>query len=74
MQRVAAVGEEERVAGFALAGATVHVAPTADAVRAAWRELGPDVGLVILTPAAARALATELAAPSARRLWAVMPP
>ncbi|WP_329316988.1 hypothetical protein [Streptomyces sp. NBC_01262] len=56
MGRVAAIGEQTRVAGLALAGVTALVAEEPDAVRRAWRELPPDTTLVIVTPAAARAL------------------
>lgn len=72
MSRVAAIGEEQRVRGFALAG--VDVMPVADeaAARAAWETLDADVGLVILTSAAARGLRDELAS-APRRLWLELP-
>jgi vacuolar-type H+-ATPase subunit F/Vma7 len=70
--RVATVGEDARIAGFALAGALIVPAETPDDVRAAWEALPPDVGLVVLTPAAATALASDLDEPGAR-LTAVMP-
>ncbi|MDQ0957168.1 vacuolar-type H+-ATPase subunit F/Vma7 [Streptomyces sp. B4I13] len=72
MGRVAAIGEQERVAGFALAGAITLVAEGPEAVREAWRNLPADVELVILTPAAADALgpaSSEATTP----LSAVMP-
>ncbi|MFD5393270.1 hypothetical protein ACFWJW_03295 [Streptomyces sp. NPDC127097] len=53
---VAAIGEQVRVAGLALAGVTVLVAEEPDVVRAAWRDVRAEAGLVILTPAAADAL------------------
>jgi vacuolar-type H+-ATPase subunit F/Vma7 len=55
--RVAVVGERARVAGFALAGAQVLVAEDAARVRACLAALqaDPDVAVVVLTPAAARA-------------------
>ncbi|MDW4910187.1 V-type ATP synthase subunit F [Streptomyces sp. ADMS] len=56
MGRVAAIGEQVRVAGFALAGVITLVAEEPDAVQEAWRNLPADVELVILTPAAADAL------------------
>ncbi|MEV5480082.1 MULTISPECIES: V-type ATP synthase subunit F [Streptomyces] len=56
MGRVAAIGEQVRVAGLALAGVTVLVAEEPDVVRAAWRDVREEAGLVILTPAAADAL------------------
>ena len=52
MSRIVALGEGSRVCGFALAGVTVVVAEGAAEVTAAWQALGPDVGLVLLTPAA----------------------
>ena len=58
---VAALGARTEVVGFALAGAHVLAADDADAVRAAWRCLPPGVGVVLLTPSAAAALAEELA-------------
>jgi vacuolar-type H+-ATPase subunit F/Vma7 len=70
--RIAAVGEDARIAGFALAGALIVPAETPDDVRAAWEALPADVGLVVLTPAAATALAPDLDDPGAR-LTAVMP-
>ncbi|MFD5493892.1 hypothetical protein ACFYY3_33720 [Streptomyces sp. NPDC001812] len=73
MGRVAALGEQVRVAGFALAGVTVLLAEGPDAVRAAWRTLPKDVELVILTPAAAAALGPEPSEATAP-LSAVMPP
>jgi vacuolar-type H+-ATPase subunit F/Vma7 len=73
MSRIAAIGESERVRGFAFAG--VHVAAAEDprAAQAAWRTLPSDVALVILTPAAHAALHAELDADEPR-LWAVMAP
>ncbi|MGW5213439.1 V-type ATP synthase subunit F [Streptomyces sp. NPDC004051] len=73
MGRVAAIGEQIRVAGFALAGVAVLLAEEPDAVRAAWRTLPEDVELVILTPAAADALGPEPSEATAP-LSAVMPP
>jgi len=72
MTRVAAIGEHERVCGFALAGVHVEAIEQSEAALAAWRALPADVGLVILTPAAHRVLAERLGAED-RRLWVVMP-
>jgi vacuolar-type H+-ATPase subunit F/Vma7 len=69
---VVALGERHRVDGWALAGVTVIVAEAPDAVRRAWRGLLPETALVLLTPAAAEALADELTA-GAAPLTAVMP-
>jgi vacuolar-type H+-ATPase subunit F/Vma7 len=52
---VAVIGEEALVCGYALAGATVLVADTADEVRAAWLALPEGTDVVILTAAAADA-------------------
>lgn len=73
MTRVAVVGELVRAQGFGLAGVLVVVAGDPPAVRAAWRSLPDDVGVVILTPAAAAALAA-VPPGSGGRLVAVMPP
>ena len=58
MSSVAAIGERERVQGFGLAGALTREAATPAEVRRAWSELPDDVAVVVLTPAAAQALAT----------------
>jgi vacuolar-type H+-ATPase subunit F/Vma7 len=73
MTRIVAIGERERVRGFALAGVHVAAADDADAARAAWGELPADVGLVILTAAAHAALALERLNQLEERLWVVMP-
>lgn len=72
--RIAAIGEEARVVGFALVGVLALPAPTAEDAVAAWAALPADVALVVLTPEAAAALADELADPASSRLAAVMPP
>lgn len=73
MTHLAAIGERRRVTGLATAGVVVLPAEDPETVRAAWRGLPADVGLVILTPAAAAALG-----PGPREaldpLTAVMPP
>ena len=69
--RVAALGAQVRVQGFALAGATVVAADDADSVRSGWHGLPGDVSVVILTPEAADALSGVL--PDPRRLTVVMP-
>ena len=70
---VAALGEAALVRGFALAGVRVVGAEDADAARSAWRALPPDVAVVILTPAAARALEPDVAC-ARFPLTVVMPP
>lgn len=51
------LGEGARVAPFALAGAGVVAAEDAASTCAAWRGLAADVAIVVLTPAAAAAIA-----------------
>lgn len=60
MNRVVALGADEDLDGFALAGVRVVHARTERATSEAWSELGRDVGLVILTPDAARILGPVL--------------
>jgi vacuolar-type H+-ATPase subunit F/Vma7 len=60
MFRVAVIGEEVRIQGFALAGVATHPAETDAQARSAWRSLGDDVAVVILTPRAAGRLASQL--------------
>jgi hypothetical protein len=72
VSRVAAIGEETRLAGYALSGAEVHAASGADEVRAAWTRLPGDVGLLILTSAAHATLGPWLAE-RPQLLWAVTP-
>lgn len=61
MATVAVIGERALVRGWSLAGAAVTAADDAGAVRAAWRSLGADVAVVVLTPAAAAVLTDEIA-------------
>lgn len=72
MTGVVAIGEADRVAGYALAGAAVLVADDAPAALAAWLSLDPETELVILTPAVALALGDELSGQD-HRIWAVLP-
>lgn len=71
MGTVAAIGEQVRVAGLALAGVAVLPAEDAGAVRSAWAALPDRVELVLLTAAAAAALGP--AAAGERPLTAVLP-
>ena len=57
--RVAVIGEETAVVGYALAGAVVVPAEDAAAVREAWNGLPADVELVLLTSHAAQALGPD---------------
>jgi hypothetical protein len=72
VSRVAAIGEETRLAGYALSGADVHAASSADEARAAWTRLPRDVALLVLTSRAHAALEPQLAE-RPRLLWAVIP-
>ena len=72
MARAAAIGENSRVQGYALAGAVVCPAEDAAGARAAWRSLPPDVEVVIVTASAAAWLGGELTARAAP-LTVVMP-
>jgi vacuolar-type H+-ATPase subunit F/Vma7 len=63
--RIVALGDPLQMEGFALAGCDVIAATAADDVRRAWDRLGPDVELVIVTPAAAQSLEEQLAEPGA---------
>lgn len=60
MSRVAVIGEQARIHGFALAGVVTHAAETDEETRSAWHSLGDDVAVVILTPRAADRLAGQL--------------
>ena len=73
MSRVAVIGEEVRIRGFAMAGVIAFPAETEDETRSAWRSFGAEVAVVILTPRAADCLAGHLGErPDA--LTVVMPP
>ncbi len=69
---VAALGSWSRVAGFQLAGAHAIAARDDADVLAAWEELPDDVELLVLTPAAARALGDRVGQ-RPRLLWVVLP-
>ena len=73
MSRIAVLGEAVRVEPFALAGAIVAAADTADAVRNAWHALADDVGVVVLTPLAAGALAAAGIEPQGETLVVTLP-
>lgn len=72
MSRVVVLGVEERVRGYALAGARVVAAASPDDVVAAWERLPDDTGLLVLTADAAAALERRLAE-RPRLLWTVLP-
>jgi hypothetical protein len=71
MTKIAVIGESGKVLGFGLAGAIILPAEGPEAVLAAWRSLGEDVAVVVLTSRAARTLAGRTAS---WPLTAVMPP
>jgi vacuolar-type H+-ATPase subunit F/Vma7 len=73
MTGIVAIGDQERLRGFALAGVEVTVADDPAGTRAAWAALPPEVALVILTPGAHAALAESELDPREQRLWVVMP-
>jgi vacuolar-type H+-ATPase subunit F/Vma7 len=60
MARVAVIGEELRIGGYALAGAALY--PVADRAAAllAWQELPADVEVVVVTASAAGWLGDQL--------------
>lgn len=69
--KIALIGESGKVLGFGLSEAIVLPADRPEAVLAAWRSLGEDVAVVVLTARAARTLAGRTAS---WPLTAVMPP
>ncbi len=71
MSAVAAIGEPWLVDAFAFAGVLTVPAQTREQVLEAWRALGPEVALVILTPRAGAVLGEVQHGDG--RLWAVMP-
>lgn len=56
MSTIVALGDDDRLDGFALAGATVVTGTTDEELRAAWGALDSDVGLVILSTHASEVL------------------
>lgn len=72
MGSVIALGESHELDGFALVGADVVHVDDPTLVRTAWAELDDDVGLVVLTGAAAEALG-DLLDERPEVLKAVMP-
>ncbi len=72
MSRAAAIGDERRLAGYALAGAEVVPALTEAEVAAAWDGLADDVALLVLT-AEARALLGARLEERPEVVWVVVP-
>ena len=69
--RVVAIGEQDVLAGYPLAGVELIAAADARAAQAAWDGLGDDVGMVLLTPASRRALDGRL--DDREVLWTALP-
>src|SRR6266571_8640852 len=61
MARVAVIGEPLRIYGYGLAGAVMFPASDQAEAISAWRDLPDDVAVAVLTPSAARWLASEIA-------------
>jgi vacuolar-type H+-ATPase subunit F/Vma7 len=74
VSRVAVIGEELRVQGFALAGAAVYPADTEEEARRAWHSLPADVAVLILTARAAGWLGDLRSAALGRGLLPVVMP
>jgi hypothetical protein len=72
VSHAAAIGEHVRIAGYALAGVTIHAADGDARVHAAWDRLDDDVACVILTPSSLAVLAPRLGE-RPRVVWAVLP-
>lgn len=60
MSLVAAIGDDARLAGYALAGVQVHGAGDGGAAREAWSSLADEVACVLLTVDAHVALGPAL--------------
>ena len=73
MTTIAVLGAPVLAAGYAAAGVRLLEATTADEVRRCWHELPDDVGVVLLTPAAAAAVGRETLE-SSTVLTVVLPP
>ena len=72
MSRAVAIGDELRLAGYALAGAEVRHAVAPAEIEAAWTGLDDAVGLVVLTPES-HAVLEPLLAERGDLVWAVVP-
>ena len=73
MSGIVAIGERERIQGFAFAGVRVIATEDAESIRAAWRRLPAELELVILTAAAHAALSAEQLTREEAPLAVVMP-
>jgi vacuolar-type H+-ATPase subunit F/Vma7 len=71
MSRILAMGEQHKVAPFAMVGVEAVAVSDPVSLRRAWAGFRDDVGLVLLTRSAAAALGKELHEPG-HPLWVVM--
>lgn len=71
MSRVVAIGAAVELLGYGLIGVDVVDAPGSQEVQDCWAGLGNDVGLVLLTQDARRALPERL--DQRDHLWVVLP-
>lgn len=55
---IVAIGDPAVLAGYVLAGVQLLPARSEQEARAAWEGIGEEVGLALLTPAAAEAVGT----------------
>lgn len=72
MSRIAAIGAPRELDGFTLAGVELIAADDVADVRTAWSRLDSDVAVLILTPAAERAL-EDLLPLRSDVIWATLP-
>ncbi len=72
MSVIVALGERQRVEGFALTGVRVVPVENRAAARAAWRQLGADVTTILLT-ARAREFLADLLPERSDTIWTVIP-
>lgn len=72
MSRIAAIGPQTRIAGYAMAGVQVLVAEDAEGAHAAWDGLGGDVACLLMT-SSAHAAVQERLAERPDLIWAVIP-
>lgn len=72
MKLAAAIGDERRLAGYALAGVAVRPAGSREEVEAAFESLDEETALLVLTPEAHAVLGPVLAERD-DLVWAVLP-
>lgn len=76
MGGIVVIGERARITALVPGGAVPFPADTPDEVRRTWTDLPLDTSVVVLTPAAAQTLQSQLEVPPSpeRPLVVVMPP